>query len=180
MLLLEMLACGALEEPEAGYGSLVDGVQAAQLLSLIRQARAKLEVNLSDAGAPALVVSKDYRIFLGSRRGKEIRMRPMTKAVFLLFLRHPEGIDFRHVRQYKTELESIYGRLSRQGTREEVSRCVARVLEEGSRELSVAASRAGESLSGVIDREFLPAYLISGERGGLKRILLDRKLVVWL
>ena len=27
---------------------------------------------------------------------------------------------------------------------------------------------------------FLPAYLISGARGGVKRIALDRKLVVWL
>ncbi len=180
LLFLACLSNGALEEPEAGYGSLVEGVEASQLLALIRQAREKLEVNLQDAGAPPLVVSKDYRIYLGSRRGREIRMRPMTKAVFLLFLNHPEGICFRQLNQYREELQAYYGRLSRLDSKEDIARCVDRVLEEGSRELSVAASRVGESLGGLIDREFLPAYLISGARGGVKRIALDRKLVVWL
>ena len=63
LLFLACLSNGALEEPEAGYGSLVEGVEASQLLALIRQAREKLEVNLQDAGAPPLVVSKDYRIY---------------------------------------------------------------------------------------------------------------------
>ena len=53
-------------------------------------------------------------------------------------------------------------------------------LNAASRELSVAASRAAEALAGILEEEYLPSYVIAGERGGPKRIALDRRLVVWL
>jgi hypothetical protein len=54
------------------------------------------------------------------------------------------------------------------------------VLDAASREVNVAASRAAEALAGLLEEEYLPSYVIAGERGGPKRISLDRRLVVWL
>jgi hypothetical protein len=39
----------------------------------------------------------------------EIKMEPLTKAVYLLFLNHPEGILFKHLPDYRQELANIYG-----------------------------------------------------------------------
>lgn len=41
-----------------------------------------------------LVVTKDLRIFLPDYENMEITMEPLVKAVFLLFLKRPEGIMF--------------------------------------------------------------------------------------
>ena len=171
-----------LEDASEDYGSRLDSMDAAQLLSLIHRAKELLSGRLQEASAeaPSLIITRDYRIFIGNRRGPEIRMRPMSKAVFLLFLRHPEGIAFGQIGRYRTELEGYYRRLSRSGTNEEIGRSLDRVLNAASREVSVAASRAAEALAGMLEAEYLPSYVIDGERGGPKRISLDRRLVVWL
>ena len=171
-----------LEDAAEDYGGSLDSMDAAQLLSLIQRAKELLSGRLQEAPteAPSLIITPDYRIFMGSRRGPEIRMRPMSKAVFLLFLRHPEGIAFGQIGRYKAELEGYYRRISRCGTNEEIGRCLDRVLNAASRDLSVAASRAAEALAGILEEEYLPSYVIAGERGGPKRISLDRRLVVWL
>ena len=183
LALWEGVLCGrALEDAPGYYGNGLEGMDASQLLSLIQQAKEQLSSRVvqGSASAPSLFITRDYRIFIGGRRGKEIRMRPMAKAVFLLFLKHPEGIAFSQVGQHRQELAGLYRRLSNKGSNEEIERCLSRVLDAASREVNIAASRAAEALSGLLEEEWLPSYVISGEHGGRKRILLDRRLVVWL
>ena len=187
LLALALLEAGRAEETlqdvTEPYGSGLDAMNAAQLLSLIRRAKEHLAGRVQEGNvpeAPALVITRDYRIFIGGRRGPEIRMRPMSKAVFLLFLRHPEGIRFGEIGRYRKELATLYRRLCRWDSLEEVERCLDRVLDAASREVNIAAARASEALSGLLEAEILPAYVIAGERGGPKRIRLDRRLVVWL
>ena len=50
-----------------------------------------------------LFISKNYKIFLGDER-KEVHMEPLVKAVYLLFLKHPEGIVFKNLPAYRQEL----------------------------------------------------------------------------
>jgi len=187
-LLWERLqAADVLEDPLAAYGVGMETLQAEQLITLIRQAKAILHERgktvqsaVEAPDGPALVVTRDYRIFIGSRRGQEIRMRPMTKAVFLLFLHHPEGIVFQQIDRYRQELTRYYRRLSRSDSIADIDRSLDRVLDAASREVNVAASRISEALSTLLEEELLPSYIITGERGGTKRIRLDRRLVTWL
>lgn len=39
---------------------------------------------------------------------REVRMDTLTKAVYLLFLRHPEGIRFKELSEHVAELEELY------------------------------------------------------------------------
>ena len=41
---------------------------------------------------PQLIVTEDYKIVLSGEPPKEVKMEPLIKAVYLLFLSHPEGI----------------------------------------------------------------------------------------
>lgn len=43
-----------------------------------------------------LVITKDYRLLLPDYNNMEIKMEPLVKAVYFLFLKHPEGILFKH------------------------------------------------------------------------------------
>ena len=78
------------------------GISVAVLEQLIHQ-----EEKLS-----RLVITKDYDIYLPDYHNMEIKMAPLSKAVFFLFLRHPEGIIFKHLPDYHDELLGIYSQLS--------------------------------------------------------------------
>ena len=58
-----------------------------------------------------LVVTKDYRIVLPGYQDMEIKMEPLAKAVYLLFLKHPEGIAFKSLPDHRKELADIYTKL---------------------------------------------------------------------
>ena len=55
-----------------------------------------------------LRITKDYRIFLVDYNNMEIKLPVLPKAVFLLFLNHPEGIRFKELTYYYSELLKIY------------------------------------------------------------------------
>ncbi len=59
-----------------------------------------------------LVIDKEYRIGLPDYNNLEIKMTPLHKALYLLFLRHPEGILLKYMPDYKQELTTIYKQLS--------------------------------------------------------------------
>ena len=39
-----------------------------------------------------LLITKNYRFFLADYENREVELQPVHKAVYLLFLAHPEGI----------------------------------------------------------------------------------------
>ena len=59
-----------------------------------------------------LQVTADYRILLPDY-DIEIKMAPLIKAVYLLFLRHPEGIMFKNMIDYRLELVGIYNKITK-------------------------------------------------------------------
>ena len=50
-----------------------------------------------------MVITTDLRVILTDYGNMEIKMEPINKAVFLLFLRHPEGIVFKYLPDYRNE-----------------------------------------------------------------------------
>ena len=46
---------------------------------------------------PQLIVTEDYKVVLADGDGTEVKMEPLVKAVYLLFLKHPEGILFKEL-----------------------------------------------------------------------------------
>ena len=58
---------------------------------------------------PELQITSDYRLLLGDMG--EINMEPLLKAVYLLFLNHPEGIRFKDLPDYRKELTRLYDKL---------------------------------------------------------------------
>lgn len=54
-----------------------------------------------------LVITKDHRIVLPDYNDIEVKMEPLVKAVYLLFLKHSEGILFKELTDYREELLDI-------------------------------------------------------------------------
>lgn len=126
-----------------------------------------------------LLVTKDYRLLIGNER-LEVNMRPICKAVYLLFLNHPEGIRFKELPEYREEIGRYYRsmKLSTKA-RKKVEQSIIDVTDPINHSINEKCARIKEAFLKVMDAETARHYIISGERGEARKIALDRSLVVW-
>ena len=125
-----------------------------------------------------LFISKNYKIFLGDER-KEVHMEPLVKAVYLLFLRHPEGIAFKNLPAYRQELTKIYSEVRPWGLSDRALRSIEDVTNPMLNSINEKCARIRRAFVKAFDEGLAKNYFITGERGEAKKIELPRDLVVW-
>lgn len=131
-----------------------------------------------DDPLPELIISADYRIFMGDIR-KEVRMEPLVKSVYLLFLKHPEGINFKDLPDYREELTGIYMKLKPYGLNDRALQSIEDVTNPLQNSINEKCARIRGAFVGQFDDHLARHYYIDGKRGEAKRIALPRNLVVW-
>lgn len=197
-------------EPEADYNGLLEGMEAAQLLSLMEKVLERLkqlgaepvergrggEVRKEcvegerdgEGGRPngatagrepeTLYIDSSYHIRLGSPDGPAIPFRPLVRALFILFLRHPEGIVLKQRGRYEAELNEIYAIISPKTAPEDRQARIHRLVDPEDNSFSEKAS----VLNALLDRllsETAFNYKIQGINGYPRRIPLSPLKVVW-
>ena len=125
-----------------------------------------------------LVISKNYRIFLGDER-KEVHMEPLVKAVYLLFLKHPEGIVFKNLPDYRMELADIYNKVRPWGLNERALQSIEDVTNPLLNSINEKCARIRKVFATILDSSVAEHYYIKGTRGKAKCISLPREMVVW-
>ncbi|TAE75351.1 MAG: hypothetical protein EAZ85_02625 [Bacteroidetes bacterium] len=126
-----------------------------------------------------LLIDKDFRIFLLDYQNIEVIMTPLPKAIFLLFLRHPDGILFKHLPEYKQELLQIYMELSYRETEKDILKSITDVTNPNKNLINEKCSRIKEAFIKLVNDDIAKYYYITGERGRAKKIDIDRDLVIW-
>lgn len=126
-----------------------------------------------------LVITSDYRLLLPDYNNMEIKMEPLVKAVYLLFLKHPEGIMFKCLPDYRKELTEIYVKLKPYGLSDRVVQSIEDVTNPLLNSINEKCSRIRAAFLTEIDTSLLDQYIIIGKSGEAKKIALPRDLVVW-
>ena len=126
-----------------------------------------------------LVVTKDYRIVLPDYQDMEIKMEPLAKAVYLLFLKHPEGIAFKSLPDHRKELADIYTKLRPAGLTDRAMQSIEDVTNPLLNSINEKCARIRGAFVGEFDDYMAKYYYIDGHRGAIKKIALPRDLVVW-
>ena len=174
---------GILEDPAVDYlAERVDEMDAAALLEamgLIRKRLAEIEVLEGTDEGERIRVTKDYRILLPDRFDTEIQMRPLVKTVFLLFLRHPEGIRFGDLPAYRGEMLDMYRGITRRAGGPEIEASIDLLVDPRDNSIHEKAANLAAALSRYFRPQELHAYILTGKAGAPKRIRLDRALVAW-
>lgn len=176
--------------PEADYNGLLEGMEAAQLLSLMEKVLERLKQLGAEPVASwhgeerkgrepeTLYIDSSYHIRLGSPNGPAIPFRPLVRALFILFLRHPEGIILKQRGRYEAELNEIYTAISPKTAPEDRQARIHRLVDPEDNSFSEKAS----VLNALLDR-LLPEtafnYKIQGINGYPRRIPLSPLKVVW-
>lgn len=177
----------SLEEPGSLYGISWEEQETRELVFFVKEATRELErrradgaaqsgVRTSACGAPPAKVriTRGLRVYIGA---DELRVRPMAKAVLLLFLRHPEGIPLKEIGAYREELQFYYKKVSRSLEPRAIEQSIDRILNCFSNDLNVNIARVNAAVRALVEQPNL--YRIGGSHGGAKGIELDRALVIW-
>ena len=150
----------------------------------------ELRIEAARAKLSRLVVTKDYRIILADYDNREVELTPVHKAVYLLFLAHPEGIEFKKLRDYRDELARYYMATARLMDKEAIMESVDMLVDPLNNSINEKCSRIKSIFLNMMDLYTANYYIISGhtqkhfagsskiwyER--LKNVKIPRELVI--
>lgn len=151
----------------------------------------ELRIEAARGQLSRLLITHDFRFFLLDYERKEVVMQPVHKAVYLLFLAHPEGIEFKRLGDYRQELLRYYRATARLADIEKIEESVDRLTNPLDNAINEKCSRIRKIFENLMDEYSACYYHISShtrrhvsgssrtwyER--LKLITLPRELVVW-
>ena len=133
----------------------------------------------SEAQLSRMVITKDHRIVLPDYNDIEIKMEPLVKAVYLLFLNHPNGIVFKELTDYREELLGIYKQLKPIGLNDHSLQSIKDVTNPLHNSINEKCARIRAAFIKEFDEGLAKYYFVTGERGEVKNISLPRNLVIW-
>jgi len=150
----------------------------------------ELRIEAAKGRLSRLVITTDYRFILADYQ-KEVELQPVHKAVYLLFLAHPEGIEFKRLADYRTELLRYYMATAKMMDKEKVIEGVDHLVDPLDNAINEKCSRIKKVFLELMDEYTASYYIISShthkhvvgssriwyER--LKVVRLPRELVVW-
>ena len=150
----------------------------------------ELRIEAAKSRLSRLLITKDYRIILVDYDNKEVEMTPVHKAVYLLFLNHPEGIEFKKLSEYRDELLQYYMSTAKLMDKQTITESVDMLVNPLNNSINEKCSRIKSIFLNMMDQYSANYYIISGhtqkhfagsskiwyER--LKNIKIPRELVI--
>lgn len=150
----------------------------------------ELRIEAAKSRLSRLLVTKDYRIILVDYGNKEVEMTPVHKAVYLLFLNHPEGIEFKKLCEYRNELLGYYMATAKLMDKQTIAESVDMLVNPLNNSINEKCSRIKSIFLNIMDLYTANYYIISGhtqkhfagsskiwyER--LKNVKIPRELVI--
>ena len=124
-----------------------------------------------------LVIDKDFRIFLPDYNNIEITMSPLPKAVYILFLLHPEGIPFKQLDYCFPELYDLYKLIGNREIEQNIIQSIADITDPTKNSINEKCARIREAFLKHFDTTYAQYYYITGKRGEPKKVTLPRELV---
>ena len=119
------------------------------------------------------------KIILDDFDFREVRMDTLTKAVYLLFLRHPEGIRFKELSEHVAELEELYMSITDRTDIVAIRRSIGSLADPLNNSINEKVSKVKKAFRNAVDDRIARFYYIDGNPGAAKGIALDRSLIVW-
>lgn len=143
----------------------------------------RLNLLAAEATLSRLVISEDYRFMLTDYQ-KEVDMSPIHKSLYILFLNHPEGIEFKRLIDHREELLSLYRKMSNRVSEAKLTDTIDRIVNPLDNAVHEKCARIKAAFALCMDQYQLSYYAISShtERhiDGSSRIWFERKKTIKL
>ena len=143
----------------------------------------ELRIEAARGKLSRLVITKDYRFVLADYH-QEVELQPVHKAVYLLFLAHPEGIEFKHLADYREELTRYYMATAKMMDKEKIIESVDHLVNPLDNAINEKCSRIKKVFLSLMDEYSASYYIISSHTqkhfAGSSRIWYERLKVITL
>ena len=144
----------------------------------------ELRIEAARAKLSRLQITKDYRFFLVDYNNKEVELQPVHKAVYLLFLAHPEGIEFKKLGNYREELTRYYMATAKLMDKEKIIEGVEHLVNPLDNAINEKCSRIKKVFLELMDEYRASYYIISSHTqkhiAGSSRVWYERLKVIKL
>jgi hypothetical protein len=144
----------------------------------------ELRIEAARAKLSRLLITKDYRFFLVDYHHKEVKLQPVHKAVYMLFLAHPEGIEFKRLADYREEITRNYMATAKQMDKEKIVESVGHLVDPLDNAINEKCSRIKKVFYELMDEYMASYYIICGHTqkhvAGSSRIWYERLKVILL
>ena len=144
----------------------------------------ELRIEAAKGNLSRLVITKDYRFVLEDYNHREVELQPVHKAVYLLFLSHPEGIEFKKLSDYREELTRYYFATARMMDRDKIIESVDHLINPLDNAINEKCSRIKKVFLDMMDEYTASYYIISSHTQkhivGSNRIWYERLKIITL
>jgi hypothetical protein len=128
-----------------------------------------------------LKIDEQYRIFVEYDDGTpiaEVKMPALPKALYFVFLNHPEGFPLKHLIDYREELLTWYRKLS---NRNNIDKSIDDLTDPTNNSANEKISRIGKAFRDSIEDcdDFIGTFIPIGSKGEVYSVQLPRGRVHW-
>lgn len=144
----------------------------------------ELRIEAAKGKLSRLLITKDYRFILEDYNRQEVELQPVHKAVYLLFLAHPEGIEFKRLSDYREEITRYYMATAKLMDKDKIIEGVDHLVNPLDNAINEKCSRIKKVFLDMMDEYTASYYIISSHTqrhvAGSSRIWYQRLKVITL
>ena len=143
----------------------------------------QLNIQAAKARLSPFVITVDFRFWLPAYQ-KEVELAPIHKALYIFFLRHTEGVEFKHLRDYREELLEIYRRICNRTSQRVMESSIDRLVNPLDNSINEKCARIKSAFASFMDVYQLSYYAISSHTvrhvDGTSHVWFERKKAITL
>ena len=125
-----------------------------------------------------IVIDSDLNVVLPGYGHTKVKMSPLSKTLYILFLNHPEGIELRNIPDYRDQLQEIYDIIMPGRDPQASDDHIDNLVDPLNGTLNQQLSRIKRLFKAIIiDDSTARNYYISGRRGTPYAITLSPTLI---
>jgi hypothetical protein len=146
--------------------NLYDLKQSGQLLFVLPALKQILNNEVNSITKSDLLIDEDFRILMPKFNNLEIQLSHLTKVVYVLFYRNPQGINIKQLHLYKKQLLELYSNISYHIDYDKIQQSVDDLVKPESKAIYTHISRIKSAFYKQMDYEFAKNYIVTGSAFG--------------
>ena len=135
------------------------------------------KLSLASSNLSTISVNNDFKVILSDYQ-ISVPFTPLFCTLYILFLKHPDGIILKHISDYYDELEEIYSIIKPGGNNRLMKRSIKDLCNPEGDSLRQKISKINRIINSIIlNPRLAENYTINGYRGGAYRISIPPEMI---
>lgn len=158
--------------------TLTDSGQLLFIVPILKDLLDKQTEKIDFKSISKITIDKQNKILLPYFK-KEVELSHLTKSVYFLFLKHPEGINLKELENFKKELLTIYISVSNQLDHDKMVKSIDDVVNLETKAIYTHLSRIKSAFYKIMDASHANHYIISGNGEENRKISFNTNAIDW-